>query len=61
MDRATPEEREEFFQREYSLPPELLAGKRRVTLRFQALPGGETGGVYGIRVLRKKGRDGSHE
>ena len=61
MARATPEQREEFFQREYTLPPELLAGKRRVTLRFQALPGGETGGVYGIRISRRKGRAGTPE
>ncbi len=33
-------------------PPELIQGKDKVTIRFQAHPGAWAGGVFGCRVLR---------
>ena len=40
----------QFWQQTYPLPVELIAGKERVTVRFQAQPGNYAGGVFGIRV-----------
>jgi hypothetical protein len=42
----------EFFDVEYPVPAELLSGKERVTLRFQATQGNEIGAVFGIRMIR---------
>lgn len=41
-----------FFDVEYPLPAELASGKQKVTVRFQATGGHETGGVYGVRTIR---------
>jgi len=41
-----------FFDREYALPPSLIAGKTRVTIRFQATGTTEIAPVYGIRLIR---------
>jgi len=41
-----------FFDREYALPPSLLEGKTRVTIRFQATGTTEIAPVYGIRLIR---------
>lgn len=43
----------EFFEAEYSVPTEVVAGKRRVTVRFEAREGREIGCVYGIRMVRR--------
>jgi len=45
----------QFFDVEYKIPPELVSGKKRVTLRFQATGGNEIAGVYGIRLIRADG------
>jgi hypothetical protein len=42
-----------FFDVEYPIPPALVAGKQRVTIRFQASDGSEVAPVFGIRVARK--------
>jgi hypothetical protein len=41
-----------FWQKEYRLPGELIGGKPKATVRFQAKPGNFAGGVFGIRVVR---------
>jgi hypothetical protein len=43
---------DKFWQKSYPLPAELIAGKKKVTVRFQAKPGNYAGGVFGLRVLR---------
>ena len=41
-----------FFDVEYSLPPERVAGKTGVTIRFQAKPGSQIATVFGLRMIR---------
>ena len=41
-----------FFDVEYKIPVELLTGKQKVTVRFQATGGLEVAAVYGVRVVR---------
>jgi hypothetical protein len=45
---------EKFWEKTYPLPAELIAGKKKVTVKFQAKPGNFAGGVFGIRVVRPK-------
>jgi len=49
LERNRPDE---FFDEVYRIPPELIEGKDKVTIRFQAHPGAWAGGVFGCRVLR---------
>lgn len=44
----------EFFYATYPLNPELTAGKEKVTVRFQSHPGNTAGGVFGLRIVRRK-------
>jgi len=41
-----------FFEVEYPIPIELVRGKDTVTLRFQAVEGGQIATVFGVRVIR---------
>lgn len=41
-----------FFDVEYKIPAELVTGKQKVTVRFNATGGNEVGAVYGIRFVR---------
>ncbi|HSQ24191.1 MAG TPA: beta-L-arabinofuranosidase domain-containing protein [Pyrinomonadaceae bacterium] len=41
-----------FFDVEYRIPAELLAGKQKVTVRFQAVGSNEVAAVYGVRLIR---------
>jgi hypothetical protein len=41
-----------FFDVEYKIPANLVNGKQKVTVRFQATGGNETAGVYGVRLIR---------
>jgi hypothetical protein len=41
-----------FFDVRYALPAELVAGKQKVTVRFQATGGNEIAAVYGLRSIR---------
>jgi hypothetical protein len=41
-----------FFDVEYKLPAEVLAGKTKITLRFAAKGGNEIAAVYGVRIIR---------
>jgi len=50
--RRSPQERSGFFEVEYKIPAELIQGKQKVTVRFQAASGSEIAAVYGIRMIR---------
>jgi uncharacterized protein len=41
-----------FFDVEYAIPADLVKGKQKVTVRFQATAGNETAAVFGIRLIR---------
>jgi DUF1680 family protein len=43
---------QEFFDVEYALPAALVAGKKKVEVRFQATGGNEIAAVFGIRMIR---------
>jgi hypothetical protein len=44
-----------FLDVDYPLPAGLVAGKQRVTVRFQAVPGREIAPVFAIRTVRVAG------
>lgn len=44
----------EFFDVEYPLPPELLRGKTKVTVKFTARPDCIAGGVFGCAIVKLK-------
>jgi hypothetical protein len=41
-----------FFDVEYPVPPGLIQGKPKVTVRFQAIDGQEIAAVFGLRTIR---------
>jgi hypothetical protein len=41
-----------FFDVEYPLPADLVQGKQKLTVRFQATGGNEVAPVFGVRVIR---------
>jgi uncharacterized protein len=41
-----------FFEVEYALPAEVVQGKAKVTIRFQATNGNEIAAVFGLRMIR---------
>ena len=41
-----------FFDVSYPVPPALVNGKTRVTVRFQEIDGSETARIFGIRLIR---------
>ena len=52
MERRTPEQDLRFFDVKYALPMEMVKGKQKVTVRFQAKDGAAIPGVFGIRTVR---------
>ena len=50
--RRSPEIDLRFFDVEYKLAPELVGGKQKITVRFQAKEGAVVSGVFGIRTVR---------
>ena len=51
--RLSPEQQNsDFFDVEYKVPAELVKGKQKVTVRFQATNGNAIGTIYGIRMIR---------
>jgi hypothetical protein len=50
--RRSPEQETRFFDVEYSIPADLVADKKKVTVRFAATNGRSTPSVFGIRVVR---------
>ena len=51
-ERRSPEQELRFFDVEYAIPSELIEGKQRVTVRFEASAGSDIPGVFGIRMVR---------
>ena len=51
-ERRSPEQDVRFFDMEYAIPLELIQGKQKVTVRFEAAAGSDIPGVFGIRVVR---------
>ena len=41
-----------FFDLEYRVPDDLVRGKSKVTVRFQAKPGNQIATVFGLRMIR---------
>jgi hypothetical protein len=41
-----------FFEVEYRIPPRLIRGKKKVTVKFQAHPNNTAGGVFGCALLK---------
>jgi uncharacterized protein len=54
--RRNPQEAEGFFDVEYPVPAAAVAGKAKATVRFEASAGSETGTVFGLRLVRNRGR-----
>jgi uncharacterized protein len=52
VERRSPEQIARFFEVEYAIPPELVRGKQKVTVRFQATGGSEIAAVFGLRMMR---------
>jgi uncharacterized protein len=46
---------EAFYDQVVAIPRALLQGKERVTVRFQAHPGNNVGGLFGLRVMKPGG------
>ena len=44
----------EYFDVTYPIPADLVAGKSKITVRFQGHPGAMAGGLFGCRVVRRK-------
>jgi hypothetical protein len=42
----------QFYDRDYKIPAELVKDKKKVTVRFQASGGNETGTIFGVRMVR---------
>jgi uncharacterized protein len=43
----------QFISSQYDIPGEILNGKSKITVMFQAKPGNMAGPVFGIRIIRK--------
>ena len=52
IDRSAPGAETRFFDVQYALPTELVQGKTKVTVRFEATGGTEIATVFGIRTIR---------
>ncbi len=46
--------KEDYYGIEYPLPEAALAGKEKLTVRFQPRPGSTAGGVFDVRILKAK-------
>ena len=51
VDCASPQEQTGFFDVEYEIPSDLIQGKQKVSVRFQAADG-EVASIFGLRVVR---------
>lgn len=50
--QRSPDQDKQFVDVGYAIPAELMAGKSKVTVRFQATDGNEMGGIFGVRTVR---------
>jgi uncharacterized protein len=48
----SPEQEAHFVDVDYAIPAELIEGKSKITVRFQATDGNEIRGVFGVRTVR---------
>jgi DUF1680 family protein len=48
----SPEQDAHFVDANYAIPAELIGGKSKVTVRFQATDGNEIRGIFGVRTVR---------
>jgi len=48
----------EFFDVTYPIPEELVKGKQKVTVRFEAPGNSMAGGVFGCRIVKRRGEAG---
>ncbi len=48
----SPDQDKRFVDVSYAIPAELIAGKSKVTVRFQAVEGNEMGAIFGVRTVR---------
>ena len=48
----SPDQEKQFVDVSYVVPAELIAGKKKVTVRFEATDGNEIGGIFGVRTVR---------
>ena len=44
----------QYFDQTYPIPAALLAGKQKITVRFQAKPGAMAGGLFGCHVVKRQ-------
>jgi hypothetical protein len=51
-ERRSPEQETQLLDVQYTIPVELVKGKRRITVRFQATGGNEIAPVFGVRTVR---------
>jgi uncharacterized protein len=52
IERRSPEQIVRFFDVEYPIPAEIIRGKQKVTVRFQAVDANEIAAVFGLRMVR---------
>jgi uncharacterized protein len=52
IERRTPEKNIRFFEVEYPIAAELLQGREKATVRFEATGGNGIGAVMGLRMVR---------
>jgi hypothetical protein len=52
IERRSPEQVTRFFDIEYPIPADLVTGKQKITVRFQAMDGNEIAAVFGLRMIR---------
>jgi hypothetical protein len=52
IERRSPEQDIRFFDVEYKVPGDLVNGKQKITVRFEAKEGAAVPGVFGIRSVR---------
>jgi len=50
--RRSPEQEVRFFDVEYQVPSDWIAGKNKITVRFEATNGRSTPSVFGVRIVR---------
>jgi hypothetical protein len=48
----SPDQEKQFVDISYVIPPDLMAGKSKVTVRFQATDGNDIGAIFGVRTVR---------
>ena len=51
-EHVSPDREKQFVDVRYAIPAELLTGKSKVTVRFQATDGNVIGGIFGVRTVR---------